>query len=236
MEGKAVHDLLLENLPDGVTHHMAGCPHCLEDAEDQGEQSGGTTVTTFTQEDLDRAVAAAAAERDAKIHALEAAAATATVEAKVSEAVTAKEAELAAVQAKLDGAELALEAEKAKFTAMEAALADEAAKAEQAKLVESRKDARKAEVSALALPFTAAQIDEKVGRWAAMSDEDWKTQLDDFAEIAKATGVSPIRTLSGGRETDALSTRSGGGSSTAAAVVGAIRQLTDAGIDPRQIH
>jgi len=202
-------------------------------------------VTTYSQEELDRAVAAATAEIDAKVKALEAAAATSEVETKVAEAVAAKDGELAELQTKLDAATLEAQTEKVKREKIEAWLQGEEEAATAKREADSRKDARLAEVKEMEIAFTEEWLAEHADRLAAMSDEDWAARKAEWAEIAsKAKGngagggngsAGGSGTLSGARETDALRTRQGQNGSSPADVMGTIRELAGVGVDPRTL-
>jgi hypothetical protein len=239
MEGKAIHDKMLETLPDGVVHQMAACRFCLADALDEGDH-GGAPVTTYSQEELDRAVAAAVADANAEATKLKAAQATAELDAKVAEVTAAKDAELADLAKKVEAAELLAQTEKAAREAMETFLADEAAREAEEKELAARLETRLAEVAELQVPWTPEQIAAKAPAWAALTDEEWDSRKAEWAEIAGRTVTTvPAHRggsgLSGARETADLHTRQGGAATSAAAVMGSLRELSSAGVDPRQL-
>lgn len=144
------------------------------------------TDKTYTEAELKAAVDAAIGPLSTKITELEAKHTEAEIETKIAEAVQPVADELAQAKTALDVAE-------AKVTAAEQALADvdaylkaeksaEEAAAEKA----SRKDARIADVKAVA-SYSEDRIAARADDWAEMADEEFASFIEDL----KAAGAKP---------------------------------------------
>lgn len=187
-ELKVLHDQLLASKPEEATHDEATCPLCAVEADATHDtNSGGSMPESFTQADVDAAVAAATSDLQKRLEELGAQVRDTEVGQAVADAVTAKETEVSELQDKLDAAEAARTAAENKLSETEKFWADAIAEAEEAAQVAARRDERVAEAKKAGL-LSETYIDENADRFAAMSDEDFKGRLDEWRAIAAATG------------------------------------------------
>lgn len=245
---KAYHDQLLADQPDGANHDPAGCPLCALDAAHQGgttaddQPKGGSGVSTFTQEQLDAAVAKAVAEAtgplQTKLDELTSQSAEQAQQDAIDAAVAEKVAELAELQTKFDAATLEAATEKKAREDLEAFLAAEQTKADEKAAADARKDARIEEIKTAELPFTDEWIEENADRLAAMNDEDWAARLVEWKTLAKKDddGTIPTKTsLQATREGDGSA---GGGKPNKGFAIsgGALQELrASRAMDPRTL-
>jgi hypothetical protein len=138
---------------------------------------------SFTQEQLDAAVAAAVAPLKEQISTFEAKASNEEVEAKIAELKTESDAKIAELQAKLDSA--VLEASEAKKTVEDTTAYLEAVKSEQDAAAElaSKKESRLTLVRDAA-NFPDEYIDANADRWASLDDTAFEALVNDWRAIA----------------------------------------------------
>lgn len=141
-------------------------------------------MSSFTQEQLDAAVAAAVAPLKEQISSFEAKASTEEVEAKIAEIKAEAEAKIAELQAQLDSA--VLEASEAKKTVEDVTTYLEAVKSEEDAAAElaSRKESRLALVRDAA-NFPDEYIEANAERWASLDDSQFESLVNDWRAIAK---------------------------------------------------
>jgi len=203
-----MHDLLLENQPEGARHDSSICPVCADKAQadpssriphggnagpDVSEANENTPSTeggipdpmsdTISKETHDALLAKAVTD------------ATADAASKIDELTKANE-KLTADNAALSSAKTTLESDNAelnkKLDAAEVeknAAVEKASKAEQ-ELEQTKADAAKADVASTRSTqvrnlklFTDEQISERADRWAELSDEDWTDRLAEWAAL-----------------------------------------------------
>jgi hypothetical protein len=211
-------------------------------AHDQPE--GGSSVSTYSQEQLDAAIAKAIAEAtgplQTKLDELQSQSAEQAQQEAIDAAVAEKVAENAELQTKLDAATLEAATEKKAREDLEAYLAAEKEKVDAKAEADARKDARIEEIKAAELAFTDEWINENADRLAAMSDEDWAAQLDGWKVLANKEasddGTIPTHTsLNAARE----ESNGGGGNGNRgkfAISSGALKELRETrAMDPRTL-
>ncbi len=206
-EARRLHDDLMAARPDGARHDADLCQFCTEQAstalgtppgpagpgvtEKSNEiTEGGDTPTmsdTMNMETHNALQAQAVADA---VKTTEAALATKTTEAaqataRVSELETANAgltADVERLNKELDEAQVKLSAATEEVANLKKEAADKEQAAEQAKVEQARSE----QVKNLKL-FGDEYVAEKASRWAAMSDEDWASQLDEWAKLKPAT-------------------------------------------------
>jgi hypothetical protein len=195
---KALHDRMMAEKPEGVPH-PADCPLCAMGEINHNEIPEGGSMSEFTKEQVDAAVAeaveAATASLKTKLAELESAAQETEVGKAVAEATGPLNDQIADLQAKLDAEVLArTTAEEAKTEVEEfwtKAIADK----EEADAVAARKDERLTKLKEVAPEGAHAYLDENADRFAAMSDEDFDARIEEYRTItAKADPGSEIPT------------------------------------------
>lgn len=229
---KELHDELLASAPSGVEHDATTCPLCSmqEETTIETPDGGENGLSTFTQEDIDSAVAAAVKPLDDKIKELLTSQEQADIEERIVKEKAELEAKMADIQTQLDSAVLeAAEAKKThdEFVAfLDAAKADEAAKAELA----SRKEARLTLVKEVA-SFPEEYVEANADRWAALSDEDFEALTADWKQIASKREESTEDTTLPSATTMVASRQEGKPSSA----LDDIFALTLSGFDPKTL-
>lgn len=203
---------------------------------------GGSSVTTFSQEQLDAAIAKAVAEAtgplQTKLDELSSQSAEAAQAEAIAAAVAEKDGELTELQTKLDAATLEAATEKKAREELEAFLADEKTKAEAKAAADARKDARIEEIKAAELAFDEKWIEDNADRLAAMSDEDWAVQLEGWKVLAHKEGggdtIPSHTSLQASREGEGAGT--GGTRNGFAISGGALKELRESrSMDPRTL-
>lgn len=183
---KRIHDLLLVGKPSEASHKASLCPLCAEspDGDDTHEidDTSGGDVSTFTQGDLDEAVAKATAEIQAKLDSYLQEQGLAEVEVRLSEMADAHEAEVAELKAQIDTAVASAEAVKTERDELVAYLDEVGAQAEAEQALEARREEIQ---SAVADIFGAEHIEANIERWASLEDEAFEAVLSDWNAAAK---------------------------------------------------
>lgn len=180
---KLLHDRLLSEMPDGSEHDVESCPICAMEATDNHDTPGGSMPETFTQDDIDAAVAAATTSLQQRLGELEAQVQETEVGRAVSEAVAAKETQISDLQSRLDAAEAARTAAENKLTETEQYWTDAIAAHEQAAAFAARRDQRVAKAREAGV-FNEDYITANADRFAAMSDEDFDAAVSEWTLIA----------------------------------------------------
>lgn len=183
-------------------------------------------MADFTQDQVDamiaQAVAAAMVPLQSKITELEAAQATDEVQAAVAAATAPLVAEKEGLQTQLDAAIAAKTAAETALTDVRTYLESEATAVAEAAAIEANKTKRVEEAKA-AKVLDEKYIDDNADRFAAMTDEDWTSRLDEWKLVAKAT-VPPkpvVKTaFQASRQTDA----GAAGGTSALKLVGSLRR------------
>lgn len=230
-ELKVLHDQLLASKPEGAEHDEATCPLCaMETDESHDTNPGGSMPESFTQDDLDAAIAAATADLQKRLDELGAQVRDTEVGRAVAEAVAAKETEVSELQAQLDAAEAARTAAENKLNETEEFWAAAIAAQEEAATVAARREQRVAEAKEASV-LSDEYVEQNADRFAAMSDDDFGARLEEWRAIAAAAGTTktpgiPAKTaLVAARATDEQP-------ASALAFIGDLRR---ARVDPRTL-
>lgn len=196
---------------------------------------GGDMDKTYTEEDLQAAVAAAVKPLQAQFDELKAQADADAVTTQIADLETAHAAAIAELQQKLDESVIAATAateDRDKFVAW---LEGEKTAAEEAALRTARTDERVSKIKEVA-NFSDEFVAENTERWVAMADEDFDVVVEGYkAAIAAATKSGKPET----KEVD-LSTGMSGERDTASAKNGmsnvrSVLNMRRQGIDPRTV-
>lgn len=195
-ELKALHDQFLEMKPEGVDHDAGACPLCAMEATDSQNSTtpGGPMPESFTQEDVDAAVAAATADLTQRLEELGAQVQKTEVDKAVAAATAEYDAKVAELQAQLDAAQVECTAARNELAEANQFWADAIAAHQEAAAFAARRDERVAkarEAGVLPEDYLTANAD----RFAAMADDDFAARLDEWRLIASkvpegATGSS----------------------------------------------
>lgn len=187
---QAIHDLLMVSKPSEASHDASLCPLCV--ASDDGAEAHndddtlGGDVSTYTQDELNAAVAEAVADIQAKLDALTAEQGLAEFETRLSEMAEAHEAKVAELQAQIDAAMASAEAATKERDDLVALREAEQVAAEAAEALAARTEEIKAVVAGL---FAEDYVTANLERWAGMEAEAFEALLVDWqaaAEAAKA--------------------------------------------------
>lgn len=228
---KELHDELLASAPTGVEHDAATCPLCAMQEEEPIETpvGGENGLSTFTQDELDAAIAAAVKPLDDKLKEMATSQEQAAIEERIAKEKAELETRIADIQSQLDSA--VLEASEAKKThdEMVAFLTSEVTKQEEAVELAKRKDERLTVVREVA-SFPDEYVDANADRWAALSDEDFEALTSDWKAIANKGDGSDDTTLP--NATAMVASRQEGKTSSA---LKDIFDLTLAGFDPKTL-
>lgn len=235
-ELRVIHDRLLEVMPDGAEHNASKCSLCAMETDpnpDHARTPGGVMPETFTQEDLDAAVAAASSPLQQRLVELEAQVQETEVGRAVAEAVAAKETAVIELQQQLDAAVAARTTAETKLTETEQYWADAIAAHEAAVQLAARAQDRAAKAKELGV-FNDEYIDANAERFAAMSDEDFGDRLEEWKLIAKretpglaaAASKIPAKTALAASRAEAPKTGS---------ALGRLAEFKARGVDPRTL-
>jgi hypothetical protein len=239
VDAKDMHDLLLSVKPDGAVHDATACDWCspvIQATDETDRTEGGVLDVSITQEDLDKAVAAAVASLQAEVDALRQfkAEIESTDAAKAHEAaVAAVEAEKADLQAKLDAANIEVNEWKTKHDEVTAWLAAEAEMAEKEAQIAALRDERVEAVKALQI-FADDYVEENAQRYAEMTDEVFTASIADWKAI-KATKSSDGEEQELPTKTTFVATRDDDGKAKTSHLREVMR-LRNEGVDPRRIR
>lgn len=187
-ELKVLHDRLLAEKPEGVEHDADDCVLCALEDPDIQATPGGSMSESFTQEDVDAAVAAATADLQKRLSDLEGQVQETEVGKAVADAIAPKDASIGELQSKLDAAEAARTAAEAKLTETEQFWSDAIAEQQQAVAFAARRDARVAAAKEASV-FSDEYIAEHADRFAAMEDADFTARLEEWRLIAAERGA-----------------------------------------------
>lgn len=138
---------------------------------------------TYTQDDVDAAVAAALAPLKEQLSKMEAEMAEAGIEARIAEASAELTKQIEDLQAQLDTKVLEAEEARKSVTDITAYLDAVAAEAQAAADQASRKEVRLALVREVA-SFPDEYIDANADRWASLEDEAFEALVNDWRAIA----------------------------------------------------
>ena len=154
------------------------------------EPDEGVTMSgTYSQAELDEAVATAVAPFEAKIKDFEAALTQSELEDRFVTEKAGLESQIAELQAQLDSAVLAAEAAKNEKDSFVAWLEEEAGKEAAALELARIKDERLSLVREVA-SFPEEYVDANADRWASLSEDDFGALVADWQAIASKTVVT----------------------------------------------
>ena len=176
---KSIHDQLIENMPEGANHDQ--CPLCADTestCDHTAKEGEMSTVTTYTQEDFDTAVAAAIAAAVAPLEQQ-----IAELKLSATQETSAKEkadleAQLAELQLAHDKLTLDLSEAVAKYDTYVAELEQMTIAAAEEEAKKAKKADRVAKMKMYA--FTDEYIEAQADRWAAMTDEAFEAHVSDL--------------------------------------------------------
>lgn len=189
---------------------------------------------TFTQDELDAAVAAASAPLQQRLAELEAQVQETEVGRAVTDAVAAKETTIAELQQQLDAAVAARTTAESTLTETEQYWADAIAAHEAAVELAARAQERAAKAKELGV-FNDEYIAENAERFAAMTDEDFNARIEEWQLIASkrepvgfkaAVSNIPAQTALVASRPDATATGS---------ALGRLAELKARRVDPRTL-
>ncbi len=236
---KELHDRLLAERPEGDPHDKANCAVCAMHSDNEGAAGGhpGGDMTTFTQEQLDEAIASATAPLAARVAELEGMSKVAEIDAAINDARKPLEEELTTTKASLDAKVVEAQTERDRAEGILAWLEGEATSATEAAARAEKQAARVAEAKE-AFAFEDEYVAANSERWADISDEEWAATLESWRTIAaKVPATAGADT---GSPPAATGLAAGAGRETASARPGmsAIREvmaLRSEGVDPRTL-
>lgn len=234
---KVLHDRLLAEQPEGAIHDPDDCPLCdLEDTDTINPEGGD--VSSFTQEQLDAAVAKAVADATGplttRISEMETAAKETEHGKAIADALAPKEAEIADLQSRIDAAEARATKAETDLTDFKAAIEAEKTETAENAAREARKADRVKQVKD-AKVFTDQYADENADRFAAMDDEEFTARMGEWKAIKGDGAGSGTGDIPG--KTGFQASREGGGNGTipAGSMLGELNTLRGALSDPRSI-
>jgi hypothetical protein len=227
-ELKVLHDQLLAEMPEGAEHEP--CPLCVvETAENHDQPSGGSMPETFTQEDVDAAVAAATVDLQKRLDELGAQVQETEVGRAIAEAVAERDAKITELQDQLDAVEAARTAAESQLAETTQFWADAIAEHQQELELAAKRDERTAKAREAGV-FSEDYITANADRFAAMSDDDFAARLDEWRLIAsKASTAEPATP----RKTALVASAPDSGAPTSR--LGLIGELRAARIDPKNL-
>ncbi|MGE3468193.1 MAG: hypothetical protein AB7J13_14845 [Pyrinomonadaceae bacterium] len=225
---RQLHDELLATQPSGATHESADCPFCAGVGTDENHPGG--EMSTFTQEDLDAAVADALAPLQQKLKELQESHQESEVEGRIAAAKAELETRITDLQGELDSSVLKVSEAERRYDELVAFLDSERVAQEAAAELAARKDERLVlvkEVASFPDEYVAANAD----RWAGLADEEFEALVNDWKAISVARkDAGDITELP--RQTSMQANRSDGGSKS---VMSEVLEWTLQGHDPRTL-
>lgn len=232
---KTLHDLVLAQMPDG-THDREQCPICAEEVTTNHDTTpGGSMPETFTQDDIDAAIAAATSSLQQRLGELEAQVQDSEIGKAIASATAEKEAAIAELQSKLDDAEAAKTAAENKLVETEQYWANAISEQEAAAAFAARKEERTAQAREAGV-FSDDYITANSDRFAAYNDDDWKERLDEWALITAQAGQTKASANSGTPATTALrASRAADTPEPKESALGLLSTLRAQRIDPRAL-
>lgn len=226
MELKELHDKLLACKPEGASHESDDCPYCADQSDGTSSPAtGGEMSRTFTQDELDAAVAEAVKPIQEELNRSKAQASQSEVETRNAE-LDSKVKEL---QSQLDAAVLETQKAKQEKEDLLGQIEADRQAAEAASQLAARREERLAKVAEVA-SFPDEYMQANADRWASMSDEDFEAAINDW----KTIGAKKVEaeTVEPPRQTAMVASREDNKSSSA------LREIFDLklrGIDPRRV-
>lgn len=239
---QTLHDKVLALKPADVEHNTVEdpCPFCVKaevlkaaaEGTNTDETPKGGSMSTFTQEEVDAAVAEAVSKAVSplqdRVNELETASKDTEVGSAVAAAVAEKDAAIADLQTKLDDAEARAAAAETAKAEVDAWWADAIAAEEAAREIASKRETRVEELKD-AKVFADEYVDEHADRFAAMADDDWAARMDEWKAVAAAKATEEkIPGYTGFQARD----ESGANTGSALSEIGGLRRAL---VDPRTL-
>jgi chromosome segregation ATPase len=243
VDEKDMHDLLLSVKPDGAVHDATACRWCSPaTATEHNERTGGGVLdVSITQEDIDKAVAAAVGPLQTELDALrqfkaevESTDAVNAARAEAQAEIEAIKAQIDELQTKLDAATIEATEAKTKYDEVVAWLDEEATKAEQEAQVAALREERVEAVKALKV-FPDEYVVENADRYARMDAELFEANLADWKAIKATKAPEGEEEEELPSTTTFVATRDDDGKPKASAMR-EVMSLRNAGIDLRRIR
>jgi hypothetical protein len=215
VDATALHDELLQSIPEGARHDASICPFCVEKAAQEsvptsgpsGDEpsgvhvtsnptpEGGTTDMSNTTEAISMETHQALLEKATKdaTSALDSALANKTDELSaanttISELESANsnlKAETERLNKELDEAQVQLKVASDELASLKSEIAKREQESAKAELAAKRVE----QIKELNL-FTNEYVTEKASKWADLSDEDWADRLQEWQDVKPAAAVS----------------------------------------------
>lgn len=236
---KELHDWLLEHKPESANHVPDTCPVCVMESANTGglpddhPEGGSMSDKTYTEDELAAAISKAVAEATSPLQTKLTELENSQQQSEMDKALAAAKAEAQAtiddLQAKLDAAVIEATAAKQAKEELDAFWADAIAKAEQEKAMDERREDRLAKVKEFG-GFDEKYIEENADRFVAMSDEDFDARLEEWKQLVASKGGEEIP-----GQTRLVASRTDTGTTKTSALA-EIRNLRQAGIDPRRVR
>jgi chromosome segregation ATPase len=230
MDLKAAHDVLLAEKPEGEIHET--CSLCGE--QEVIDPAQGGEMSTFTQEDIDRAIAEVTAPLNKQIEDLktlqqesENAKSLADLKLQMEAAAAESDAKIKEVQAQLDAAVLEAEGQKTAHADLLSFLEDEQKKVEANAALEEVKAARLELIKTVAT-FPEEYLTANADRFAAMSPEDFDAAVADWKTVTATKQETPVP-----GQTAIVAGRTP--ASDESSLMREVMQMSLTGIDPRRV-
>jgi uncharacterized coiled-coil protein SlyX len=223
-ELRALHDRLLEVMPDGAEHKEGDCPLCTVTAADETHRTQGGVMPEFTQADIDAAVAAATGPLQQRLGELEAQAQQSEVGQAVAAAVADKDTQITDLQTQLDAAVAGRTAAESKLTEAEQFWTDAIAAHEEAVATAARKETRIGQAKDIGV-FNDDYIVANADRFAQMSDDDFAARIEEWKLIAAAAGDGAKGEGKAPAQTAMVASRTDQAGSTPGSVLGRLAEL-----------
>lgn len=185
---------------------------------------------TFTQDDVNAAVAVATDSLQKRLSELESQAQETEVGRAIAEATATKDTEISTLQQQLDTATAERTAFESKLAETEKYWTDAITAQQAASELAERKEKRMAEAKAAGV-FDDDYLAKNADRFAALSDEDFTARLDEWRLIAAKSGsgappAQPVQTALVASAVDNNPARS---------MLSTIPEMRLAGVDPRTL-
>lgn len=178
--------------PSDAAHNSAECPFCLNTETDESHLGGEIEVSTFTQEELDAAVAEALTPLQEALKALKESQQESEIETRIAAAKLELETRITELQGELDSSVLKTsEAERQYVELVDFLASEQNAQAEAAEMA-LRKEARLSIVKEVA-SFPDEYVTANADRWSQLDDEGFEALVNDWKAIA---GSRPVEVSS----------------------------------------
>lgn len=224
------HDELLTQKPENAVHNEEDCVFCSKDSE------GGGDMKTYTEDEFNKAVAAAVAPVQAELDTIKSSMAEGEVEDRVAEIQAEADSKVSEAEGKLDQA---VASQKVAEKTLEDALAyleDVAKEAEKAAELEALRASRRQAIEDLDL-YDEAFIDSKIDFWAGLSDDDFAALVDSIKVTVEKASEKTVKEGQESASSSVLdSTRDDVASAASKDDLGDILGARNAGFDIHSIY